>query len=51
MDTELEEPGKRKYVALDGSDLNYYIDNEGNVIRRSMKEYEKLFHFKNSDGE
>lgn len=50
MDTSLEgEQGNRRFVGLDGSDLNYYTDSEGNAKRRSKKQYESLTHFKNSD--
>ena len=44
-----QEIGKRCFVGLDGSDINYYTDNNGNRVRRSLKQYDKLTHFKNTD--
>lgn len=49
MDLQSTEKGERKYVGLDGSNLNYYTDNEGNVQTISLRELRRLTHFKNTD--
>lgn len=49
MDSQLKDEGNRRFVGLDGNDLNYYTDDGGNKVRRSKKQYDKLTHFWNSD--